>query len=214
MIGRRVSISVDTSGCFARRSQNHQAPSTTTPNAAQPSVAGDVQPHELPWVIASSTVDRPAARPTAPSQSMVPVELRGRAGTMNTTIAMTTTREARRQPEDAVISGVAAHQQADHHESGAAAEAQAFPTAPTSPSPSGPRAAPRAGSRCRSGRARTTPPAAHGRRSAAPATRWWRRAPSRPARPRARSAARASCCAGRPAGRSAGWRRPRREDWR
>ena len=85
---------MDTSGCFARRSQNHQAPRTTRPHAAQPRVAGDVQPHELPCVIASSTVDRPAASPAAPSQSMVPVELRGRAGTMSTTIAMTTSVKA------------------------------------------------------------------------------------------------------------------------
>jgi hypothetical protein len=94
MIGRRVIIWVETRGCFARRSQNHHAPRTVRPQAAQPRVAGDVQPHALPCVIDSSTVDRPAARPTAPSQSMVPVELRGRAGTMSTTIAMTTSVKA------------------------------------------------------------------------------------------------------------------------
>ena len=92
---------------------------------------------------------------------------------------MTTTVNAGGQPEDAVIAGVAVHQQPDHHEPACRRRSPAFPTAPTSPSPSGPRAAPRAGSRCRSGRARTRPPAARGRRSAAPATRWWRRAPSR-----------------------------------
>ena len=56
-----LSISVDTSGCFARRSQSHQPTRTMTPHAAQPRVLGEVQPQEWPWVIASSIADRPAA---------------------------------------------------------------------------------------------------------------------------------------------------------
>jgi hypothetical protein len=41
-------------------------------------------------VIAKRAADSPAANPAAPSQSMVPFELWGRAGTTRTTIAMTT----------------------------------------------------------------------------------------------------------------------------
>ena len=72
-----------------RRSHSHQPTSTTTPPAAQPSVAGDAQPHDCPWVSDSRTADNPVARPAAPSQSIVPVWLRGRRGTTSTAIAMT-----------------------------------------------------------------------------------------------------------------------------
>ncbi len=57
------SIAVETSGCLARRSHIHQPTSTTTPPAAQPSVAGDVQPHDCPWVSDSRTADRPDRQP-------------------------------------------------------------------------------------------------------------------------------------------------------
>ena len=67
---------------------------TTTPHAAHARVRGDVQPQVLPWVIANRTADSPAARPAAPSQSIDPVVLRGRAGTTSTTMAMTTTVKA------------------------------------------------------------------------------------------------------------------------
>ena len=91
MIGRRVSICVDTSGCAARRSQSHQPTRTMMPPAAQPRVCSEVQPHELPWVIANSIADSPAARPAAPSQSMDPGRTARARGTTNTTMAMTRT---------------------------------------------------------------------------------------------------------------------------
>ena len=77
-------------------------------------------------------------------------------------------REGGGQPEHAVVSGVAAHQQAGHHQPHAAAEAQRSRE-------HGQRAhllvgaVPRAGSPRRSGRGRTTRPEAPGRRSAAAA---------------------------------------------
>jgi hypothetical protein len=89
-IARRVSMPMDTSGCLARRSHSHQPVNTAIPLAVQPSVAGEVQPHEMPWVIANKIADRPAPRPAAPSQSMVPFDVRARAGTSITTMAMTT----------------------------------------------------------------------------------------------------------------------------
>ncbi len=90
-IERRVSISVDTSGWAARRSHHHQAASTTAPPARHPTVAGDAHPQECPCVIARSIVDSPAARPTAPSQSIDPAPDRGRSGTMVSTMPMTST---------------------------------------------------------------------------------------------------------------------------
>ena len=91
MIGRRLSIVVETRGCLARRSQNHQPTVIVIPHAAQASVRSDIHPQVLPWVIANSIADSPAARPAAPSQSIVPDVLRGRAGTTKITMAMTTT---------------------------------------------------------------------------------------------------------------------------
>ena len=82
---------VDTSGRATRRSQIHQQARITTPPAAVARVRGDAQPHSLPWVIVSSTAVSPAASPSAPSQSIEPVALRGRFGTSATTSPITST---------------------------------------------------------------------------------------------------------------------------
>src|ERR1700712_722572 len=89
--GLRVSISVDTSGCGRRRSHAHHATSTIAPKAATPIVDGADHPHELPCVMVRRTADNPAARPAAPTQSIVPVELPVLAGMAATATAITTT---------------------------------------------------------------------------------------------------------------------------
>ena len=124
MIGRRVIIAVDTSGCLARRSHTHQATRRTTPHAADASVA---RRRPAPRVALRDRQQhgRQAGGQAGGTEPVDgPVELRGRAGTTSTAIAMTTSVKPGRQPEDAVITGVAVHQQADHDQSGAAAEAQ------------------------------------------------------------------------------------------
>lgn len=64
------------------------------PARPPPSTRADVQPHTLPWVIASSTSDSPAAIPAAPAQSTDPVEAGGRFGTIGTTTRITSTENA------------------------------------------------------------------------------------------------------------------------
>ena len=66
-------------------------PRTTTPSAALTIVRADNHPHELPWVIVSSTADKPTPRPSAPAQSTVPADVRGRAGTTSSTTTITST---------------------------------------------------------------------------------------------------------------------------
>ena len=90
MIGRRVSISRRHQRlCWRAAPTATSRPARRRRTAAQPSVLGEVQPQTWPWVIASRIAESPAARPAAPSQSMVPVVLRGRDGTTSTTMAMT-----------------------------------------------------------------------------------------------------------------------------
>ena len=84
----------------------------------------------------------------------MPVVLRGRAGTTKHRDRDDDDREAGGQPEDAVVAGVVRSSAGRRRPVRYRRRNPACPTAPTSPSPSGPRAAPRAGSRCRSGRAR------------------------------------------------------------
>ena len=59
--------------------------------AADAMVAGDDQPQELPCVMVSSTADRPAARPAAPNQSIVPSAPPARDGMATSATAMTNT---------------------------------------------------------------------------------------------------------------------------
>ena len=66
-------------------------PSTATPITALTNVRAESHPQELPWVIASSTADKPTPRPTAPAQSTVPAEVRGRAGITSSTTTITRT---------------------------------------------------------------------------------------------------------------------------
>ena len=56
-------------------------PGCTTPATATPMVPGDVQPQELPWVIVSRQGRQSSGQAGAPSQSIVPSELRRRDGT-------------------------------------------------------------------------------------------------------------------------------------
>ena len=107
------------------------------PHAAHARVRGEVQPQELPCVIANRIADSPAARPAAPSQSIVPVVLRGRAGHDEDHDGDDEDGEGGGEPEDAVVVGAVVHQQADDDESGSAAEAQRRRKAPTSPTPCG-----------------------------------------------------------------------------
>ena len=123
-MARRVSIRVDTSGCSARRSHHHQPADTTTPPTAQPSVAGDVQPHELPCVIANRIADRPGGQ----TGGTEPVDGSARGPRADRDDdhhdGDDDDRERGGEPEDAVIPGVPVHQQPDHHQPGATAEAQ------------------------------------------------------------------------------------------
>ncbi len=90
----------------------------------RPASAVRSSPSVWPWVIANRTADSPAARPAAPSQSMVPVVLRGRGGHDEHHDGDDEDGEGGGEPEDAVVVGAVVHQQADDDESGPATEAQ------------------------------------------------------------------------------------------
>ena len=81
-------------------------------------------PRLLPWVIASRTAESPAARPAAPSQSMVPVVAARPRRDDQHHDRDDQDREGGGQPEHAVVAGAVVHQQADDDETGPAAEAQ------------------------------------------------------------------------------------------
>jgi len=162
MIGRRVIISMDTSGCFRAPLQNHQAARTTnaTPRAPQ-SRRGRPAPR-----VALRDRQQQCRQPSGQAGGPEPVDCPRRAARPGGHEQRGDRDDDEREPvvsqKDAVIPGAAAHQQADHHQ----------PVPPPNPaSPTARTSRPHSvlwqflaqESRCRSGRARTRRPATRAR---------------------------------------------------